>query len=419
MGATIFAEGHDLLAARLRGAASGEPAWHEVPMDALGNDALDGRFVVETLGLARVHGRGLGRPVRLLAPRARAQGRGGSGRRERAARRSGPGARRGRTSGRHGRRLAPRARRRARRSRRDSRPRVDAALAPELRAIDGAPSRIATARPSLAPAARRRGRARARGLRRLVRDVSALHVARARPARHACATSRTRLPYVAGDGLRRPLPAADPSRSARRTARGRTTRSTAGAGRPRQPLGHRRRPRAATRPIHPELGTLDDFDRLVARGARARPRDRARHRLPVLARPPLRHASTPSGSGTGPTARSSTPRTRPRSTRTSTRSTSSAPTGAALWDELRDVFLFWIDHGVTHLPRRQPAHQAVRVLGVADRARCSARASRRRSSSPRRSRGRRSCAAWPRSGFTQSYTYFTWRNTKARARPST
>ena len=37
-----------------------------------------------------------------------------------------------------------------------------------------------------------------------------------------------------------------------------------------------------------------------------------------------------------------------------------------LYAELRDVFLFWVGHGVKHLPGRQPAHQAVPVLGVGD-----------------------------------------------------
>ena len=83
------------------------------------------------------------------------------------------------------------------------------------------------------------------------------------------------------------------------------------------------------------------------RGPRAGHRDRAGHRLPVLARPSLRPASTPSGSGTGPTARSSTPRTRPRSTRTSIPIDFECADWQALWAELRDVFLFWIGHGVT------------------------------------------------------------------------
>ena len=57
------------------------------------------------------------------------------------------------------------------------------------------------------------------------------------------------------------------------------------------------------------------------RPSRAAGRDGGGPRLrpPVLPRPPLRHASIPSGSTPGPTARSSTPRTRPRSTRTSIR----------------------------------------------------------------------------------------------------
>ena len=39
--------------------------------------------------------------------------------------------------------------------------------------------------------------------------------------------------------------------------------------------------------IDPELGTIEDFDRLVAARTRARDRDRARLRDPVLARPPV------------------------------------------------------------------------------------------------------------------------------------
>ena len=38
-----------------------------------------------------------------------------------------------------------------------------------------------------------------------------------------------------------------------------------------------------------------------------------------------------------------------------------------LWMACRDILLFWISHGVQHVPRRQPAHQAVRVLALGDR----------------------------------------------------
>ena len=75
------------------------------------------------------------------------------------------------------------------------------------------------------------------------------------------------------------------------------------------------------------------------------------------------------------------------------------------------IFLFWIEQGVTRLPRRQPAHQAAAVLGVVHRAR-SRRATPRPSSSPRRSRGPKLMYALAKVGFSQSYTYFTWRTTK-------
>ena len=39
----------------------------------------------------------------------------------------------------------------------------------------------------------------------------------------------------------------------------------------------------------------------------------------------------------------------------------------AIWLAMRDMFLHWCAHGVKHLPRRQPAHQALPVLGMGDR----------------------------------------------------
>ncbi len=135
---------------------------------------------------------------------------------------------------------------------------------------------------------------------------------------------------------------------------------------------------------------------------------------PVLARSSLAEASIRNGSVGGRTARCAMPRTRRRNTRTSSIRISTAPIAAALWTALRDVVLFWVGAGRAHLPRRQPAHQAVPVLGMAD------------------PRGRRRAIpdviflseaftrpkvmkALAKLGFTQSYTYFTWRTTKARA----
>ena len=74
--------------------------------------------------------------------------------------------------------------------------------------------------------------------------------------------------------------------------------------------------------------------------------------------------------------------------------------------------LHWVDHGRADLPGRQPAHQAAGLLAVADRARSSDR-TRTCCSWPRRSPGRRACYGLASLGFTQSYTYFTWRTTKA------
>ena len=76
------------------------------------------------------------------------------------------------------------------------------------------------------------------------------------------------------------------------------------------------------------------------------------------------------------------------------------------------VVLFWVAAGRAHLPRRQPAHQAGRVLGMADRARCrgTIRTCVFLAEAFTRPKMMRRLA---KAGFTQSYTYFTWRNTKA------
>ena len=47
---TAFADGHDLIDCRLRYRKDGNALWSEVPMQAIGNDRWHGRFVVEELG---------------------------------------------------------------------------------------------------------------------------------------------------------------------------------------------------------------------------------------------------------------------------------------------------------------------------------------------------------------------------------
>ena len=98
----------------------------------------------------------------------------------------------------------------------------------------------------------------------------------------ASRASREQLPRARRARLRRPLPAADPP-DRRDEPQGPQQRADRRPGRPRLAVGDRRREPAATTAIHPELGTIEDFDALVATAPRARHRHRARLRDPVLA----------------------------------------------------------------------------------------------------------------------------------------
>ena len=138
------------------------------------------------------------------------------------------------------------------------------------------------------------------------------------------------LPQLADARLRRRLPAADPP-DRRDAPQGPQQRARRRPGDPGSPwaIGARR---GRAQAVHPRARHDRGFDQLVAAAREPGPRDRARLRDPVLARPPLGRRSTPSGSTAGPTARSSTPRTRPRSYQDIyQRWTSAARTGAALW----------------------------------------------------------------------------------------
>ncbi len=148
--------------------------------------------------------------------------------------------------------------------------------------------------------------------------------------RHASRDVEARLPYVAEHGLRRALPAADPSDRPRASARARTTRSAPSPATS-AARGRSARPKAATRRILPELGTLEDFRRLVAAARElgieialdiafqcAPDHPYVKEHPAVVPLAARRHAC-------------STPRTRRRSTRTSTRSTSRRDDWQALW----------------------------------------------------------------------------------------
>ena len=83
----------------------------------------------------------------------------------------------------------------------------------------------------------------------------------------------------------------------------------------------------------------------------------------------------------------------------------------ALWQEMRRIVEFWIGHGVTHVPRGQPAHQAGRfwewlIREVQDAHPETVVFLAEAFTRPKMMK------VLAKSGFTQSYTYFTWRNAK-------
>ena len=197
-------------------------------------------------------------------------------------------------------------------------------------------------------------------LRRLVRDVPPLVRGRAGPAWHFQGR-RGAAALCRRDGLRRALPSADPSDRPRLPQRA-EQHADARPRRSRQPLGDRRSRRGTQG--GPSRARHARRFRPPGRDARGRWASRSRSTSPSSARPTIpTSASTPAGSATGPTAPSSMPRTRPRSIRTSIRSTSSATTGRPLGRAARRLPVLdrpWRDD----LPRRQPPHQAVPVLGL-------------------------------------------------------
>ena len=156
------------------------------------------------------------------------------------------------------------------------------------------------------------------------RGMSSFRARRSRPDRASARvtvlspTPRRGLPRLAELGFDVVYLAADPSDRPHVSQRERTIRS-----RP-NPTTSAVRGRSATRhgghtAIEPALGTLDDFDRFVADGARSRHGDRARLRAAMLARPSVGARASRLVLTFVRTARSSTPRIRRRSIRTSIR----------------------------------------------------------------------------------------------------
>ena len=360
-------------------------------------------FTVERARALRIHRRRLGRSLRPGAELAQARrsrhrsARGGAAQ-EPHARRSGAAAAR----------LG--ARTRCRRIRADARaPALDddaVALASAIRTA---------ARDALRPSCSRRRPARARFS--TWYELFPRSARRQPDARHA---SRLRgAPAVRrGDGLRRRSTCRRSIRSARPSARARTTRSTPSRGDPGSPwaIGAQRgRPQGDPSGARHARGLRASAS---PRRARPRHRDRARHRVSVLARSSVREGA----SGVVPQAprrhESSTRRTRRRSTRTSIRSTSSPTAGEALWEELEERLrvldrrrasrIFRVDN-----PHTKPFAFWEWVIGEVKREHPEVIFLAEAFTRPK------VMYRLAKLGFTQSYTYFTWRNTQAGADAST
>ena len=229
----------------------------------------------------------------------------------------------------------------------------DAALDPELARRRRA-HRRAPRRDHARAAARRRRRPRARALRRLVRALPAL-LGRLRGRRRRSSRGSPSSASTSSTCRRS-------TRSARRTARAATTRSSPARATPARPWaigdddgGHDA--------IHPELGTLEDFDALVRDRARARHRHRAGLRDPVLGRPPV--ADRAPRVVQPPPRRHAEVRREPAQEVPGhlQRQLGLARTGAGCGRRCSTSSLPGSTHGVQGLPRRQPAHQAARRSG--------------------------------------------------------
>ena len=181
------------------------------------------------------------------------------------------------------------------------------------------------------------------------------------------------------------LPPIHPDRP--HASQGPQQRADGGARRSGQPVGDRRRRRAATRRSSPgsarSTTSIASSASPIASGSRSRSTSRSRRR-PII----RGCASIRSGSGIGPTARSSTRRTRRRNTRTSTRSISRAPAWRALWDgAARRVPL--LDRARRHASSASTTRTPSRSASGNGASPRSSATIRTRSSWRKRSRGRR------------------------------
>ena len=160
------------------------------------------------------------------------------------------------------------------------------------------------------------------------------------------------------------------TRSASPTARAGTTRSSAGPDDPGSPwaIGGAEGGHDA---IHPDLGTLADFDAFVARAGELGLEVALDYALqaspdhPWVRDHPEWFTRRPDGS----IRYAENPPKKYQDIHPIDFWPADEADRVALWEACRDVLLGWVERGHPHVPRRQPAHEAARVLGVAHRRR--------------------------------------------------
>jgi starch synthase (maltosyl-transferring) len=395
--ADVFAEGHDLVAASLRWRRADEPAWSEVPMHPLGNDRWRGEFTCGTEGAYRYSVAGwvdrFGSWRRDLEKRI-AAGQDvsvelliGAELVERASR--APGARALKTW--------------PARLRSTTNGSSDA-LDPELAALMAQhPDREPATESAELPLVVDRERARFSSWYELFpRSTSP------EPGRHATfADVERRLGYVAGLGFDVVyFPPIHPIGPTKR--KGKNNNPEAQPDDPGSPWGIGSEEGGHTA-VHPDLGTLDDFERLVARAeelglevaldiafqtspdhpwVREHPQW-FRHRPDGT----IQYAENP-----------------PKKYQDIYPIDFETEDWRALWDELKGVFDFWIAHGVRIFrvdnPHTKPFAFWEWAIGEIKAAHPDVLFLSEAFTRPR------PMHRLAKVGFTMSYTYFTWRNTK-------
>ena len=219
---------------------------------------------------------------------------------------------------------------------------------------------------------------------------------------------RALLPQLAGARVRRRLPAADPSDRRARTARGATTRSTAGAKDPGSPwaIGSEEGGHDA---INPELGTLEEFERLVADAKKLDIEIAIDFAIqcspdhPWLKQHPEWFNRRPDGT----LKYAENP---PKRYQDIYNVNFDSEDWKGLWAALRDVVLFWVARGVTVFRVDNPHTKPVPFWEwLIDEVRAEhpemiflAEAFTRPAM----------MQTLGKIGFAQSYTYFTWKNTR-------